>query len=88
MMKPAMFLESAVREKSQRITRAFTRLGFGYPAVFRSDAKRGQAKASRRDARNVAMILIEFRAIHAGAIGYQTCLRIRLFPKIIEGTVL
>ena len=34
------------------------------------------------------MILIEIRAIHACAVGYETGLRISLLPEIIEGTML
>lgn len=88
MIKPTVFLKSAFRKKPQSITSAFTRLGLSDPAVLCSDAKRCQAKAGRRYAGNVAMIVIQRGAIHSGAVGYQTRLRIGLLPKIIEGTVL
>jgi len=59
MIEPTVFLKSRPSKESQRVESAFARLALSDPTVFRCDAKRSQAKASRRNARNVAMILIQ-----------------------------
>ena len=88
MIESAVFLESFIREKPQRVTRAFARLSVIDPAALRANAECRQTKTGGGNAGNVAMILIQGRAVHSGAVGHQTCPRISLFPKIVEGAML
>src|SRR2546423_1154692 len=67
---------------------SFTRFFVLDPIPFSRNAKRRQAKSSRRDARNVSVIFVGRRAIRARPVKHQTRTRTSLLPKILKRTPL
>src|SRR2546430_1478811 len=54
------------------------------PFSRRRNAERSQAKARCGDARHVAVIFVEQRAVCAGAVRNKPCVRIGLLPEVTK----
>src|SRR6185436_7013086 len=88
MIEPAVCMESLVPKKAQCIAHTFMGLFGVDPFSLGSNAKSGQTKTCSRYTRHVAMILVQWRTIHARPIGHQASLRIGLLQKVLKGTPL
>jgi len=88
MIKPSVLIEGFVCKEPERVARSFLSLIAADPIAIAGDGKRGETKAGCGYAGYIAMVLIERRTIHAGAIGNQPGIRITFFPEVLKGTVL
>jgi hypothetical protein len=64
-----MFLPRVVRKKTQGNARAFAGFSASNPIPISADAKGGQAKAGRSNARDIVMGGVEWRIVLTGPVG-------------------
>lgn len=83
-IEPPVKLLGAISKETQGGPHALLCLAFSNPFSFSRDAKGGQAKACRRNARHAAMVFVQRRVVGARAVRNQAGPGISLLPKILE----